>query len=375
MMFKFFVSLFVLVLSASLYAQSNLSVTGKDLADEITIVIDQIINDENAYEKLENKINHLDEKINKNQKALNEMNGKKAILENELMIITENQKKIESNLLTLTVKKYSKSIAIKRTEKKSPKSIIDNEVHLILRKSIKNEVVNYNKNSANLKENISSKLNLITELTNVKKEQEILISSYLKLQSKQIEMIKELRKKHSYYISKLEELNKSGSKELSKSYSKRPLKYGSINKINSQNETIKNLNEKKSLLNNLKTVSPLSDYTIISKYGKYYDEEFKSELFHKSISLKPKKAKMKVHNMLEGKIHLLKKDTDYSKNIIIVKHSNNLKSIYSNLDLISSNIFKGKRIVQGTVLGHVNDKLILEVTYNNKYINPEKLLK
>ena len=368
MMFKFFVSLFVLVLSASLYAQSNPSVTGKDLADEITIVIDQIINDENAYEKLENKINLLDEKINKNQKALNEMNGKKAILENELMIISENQKKIESNLLTLTVKKYSKSIAIKRTEKKSPKSIIDNEVHLILRKSIKNEVVNYNKNSANLKENISSKLNLITELTNVKKEQEILISSYLKLQSKQIEMIKELRKKHSYYISKLEELNKSGSKELSKSYSKRPLKYGSMNKVDSQNE-------KKSLLNNLKTVSPLSDYTIISKFGKYYDEEFKSELFHKSISLKPKKAKMKVHNMLEGKIHLIKKDTDYSKNIVIVKHSNNLQSIYSNLDLISSNIFKGKRIVQGTVLGQINDKLILEVTHNNKYINPEKLLK
>lgn len=367
MIFRLFLSLSILGLWASLHAKSGSSVLN-ELADEVSIVIEQIINIDEEHKKTEKKILLLNDKINKNQIVLDDMIEKKNILENDFANLLQRQKDIETSILSLTLKKYSKSIAIKYTNKKSSKSIIDNEVHRILRNSIKKEVLLYEENSILLKDKIALKLNLITELNDFKYKQKQLISSHRTLKRKQENSIKELRKKHEYYVTKLEEMNKIGTQ-------------GTENRIKSFKDTdiqkiiSKGRNKAKLIYEKMNAIAPLSKYTITSKFGEYYDEAFHSELFNKSISLKPKKSKMIVQSMLKGKVLVIKKDTDYSKNIVVVQHSNNLHIIYANIDTLSSNIFIGKEVSKGTRLGHVTDHLILEVTHNNKYINPEKLFK
>jgi murein DD-endopeptidase MepM/ murein hydrolase activator NlpD len=60
--------------------------------------------------------------------------------------------------------------------------------------------------------------------------------------------------------------------------------------------------------------------------------------------------------------------------VVIVKHDNNLYTIYANMDRLSPFIKKGKRIKKGYIIGRVNNKLIFEVTKNSAHIDPLDLI-
>ncbi|MEA3384185.1 MAG: peptidoglycan DD-metalloendopeptidase family protein [Campylobacterota bacterium] len=124
-----------------------------------------------------------------------------------------------------------------------------------------------------------------------------------------------------------------------------------------------------------KTIAPLKSYTITKKFGKYYDEVYKMELFNESVSLKTKKANAKVLSVFKGQIVYAKQNSGLLENVVIVKHKNNLHTIYSHLDKISPTLSVGKWIPKGYVVGRVNDTLLFQATKDSKYIDPEKLFK
>ncbi len=389
-MFKFLTLTFILGFSLMLNAQNISSNKERDLANEVKVVIKQILKDERAYRKLDKLILKSNDKITKNQTLLDDMNEKKNLLEEELSDLQKEQKAVESNIITLTVKRYSKSMAIKYANKKSSKSIVDNEVYVILHNSIKKEVGKYNKISKVLTGKISSKIALIRKLNIFKKEQEKLILSNQKLKNTQEKNIKSLRKEHRFYVSKLEEMNKDQEKMKDILSDLSLVKSGKKNK----NSKVKNISpsgqEFESAVNDIsknstsvvalgykgkKTIAPFKRYEITSKFGKYYDKVYKAELFSKSVSLKTKSKNTRVRSMLDGKIFFIRKDAGRLKNIVIVEHDNGLNTIYSNLNTISSKIFTGKKVLKGSTLGRVDNTLILQATKNNRYINPEKLFK
>ena len=125
----------------------------------------------------------------------------------------------------------------------------------------------------------------------------------------------------------------------------------------------------------VKTIAPLKSYTITKKFGKYYDEVYKMKLFNESVSLKTKKPNAKVFSVFKGQIVYAKQNSGLLENVVIVKHKNNLHTIYSHLDKISPTLKVGKWIRKGYVVGRVNDTLLFQATKNSKYINPVKLFK
>jgi len=123
-----------------------------------------------------------------------------------------------------------------------------------------------------------------------------------------------------------------------------------------------------------KTIAPLDSYTITKKYGTYTDPIYGIKIFNESISLKPKKPNAKVKTVFNGKVVYADK-TAVLNNIVIVKHSGGLHTIYANLSQISPNIRKGKKIKKGYTIGRVKDELIFEVTKKSYHINPIRLFK
>jgi len=124
-----------------------------------------------------------------------------------------------------------------------------------------------------------------------------------------------------------------------------------------------------------KTIAPLKSYTVVKKFGKYYDDVYKMELFNESVSLKTKIPNAKVLSVFKGQIVYAKENSGLLAKVVIVKHSNGLHTIYSHLDKISPTLKVGNWIPKGYVVGRVNDTLEFQATKDSKYINPMRLIK
>jgi len=377
-MYKFFVLTFFYLLGFTVLVNAN----EREIANEVKRVITQILKDEKNYNELNKTILKSNEKINKKQILLDEIQQKKYILENELNNLKTEQKNVESNIVSLTVKKYSKSIAIKYAKEKSEKSIFDNEVYTILHSSINKEVSKYNEISIVLQNKISLDSKLIAKLNAAKKEYEKLLLVNKKQKRDQKRNLNLLRGKHKFYINKLEKMNKEKSKNLLNDISS--IENPKVkDHISQNNEFLSAANDIKNKFNTIlqykqneeKTIAPLKIYTIVEKFGIYYDSTSKVELFNKSISLQSAKRNAQVSSIFNGEISLIKKNDGRFKNIVIVKYDDGLNGIYSNLDEVSSQIFVGMKIKKGFNLGVVDNILIFQATKNNKYIDPEKLFK
>ncbi len=123
-----------------------------------------------------------------------------------------------------------------------------------------------------------------------------------------------------------------------------------------------------------KTIAPLSEYTLIKKFGPYTDPIYDIKTFNESVSLKPKTRNAKVKSVLNGKV-ILAKETPLLDNVVIIEHANGMHTIYAYLTQIAPTITKGKRLKKGSVIGRVNKELMFEVTQQNYHIDPMQLIR
>jgi len=391
-MFRLILLTFIYIIGVSsvINAKSIDYGTQQDIAKNIKAVVLQIIKDEKSYNKLDFLIKQSNEEINLNKSKLFKVRSKRESLEEDLAQFQKQKETIQSNVIKLTTKRYSMSMAIKYANKESINSVVDKEVYTVVFNSIKKEVAKLNKISEELDSKISKNLELTSELDEFIEEQQSILIENKKLKDKQALNIKSLKKKHILYIAHLQEMMKDQKKmktilnhlDIVKGSKKtRSGKSGNVTPSSKEFKSeIKDISKDSRGVNvsgysGKKTIAPLHSYTITKKFGKYYDEIYKAELFSKSISLKTKRVNSDVKSMFKGKIAFIKKNAGRLKNIVIVKHSNGLHTIYSNLDKISSKIKVGKRVSKGYILGKVNDILLLQVTKNNRYINPTKLFR
>jgi len=123
-----------------------------------------------------------------------------------------------------------------------------------------------------------------------------------------------------------------------------------------------------------RTIAPLKSYSVTQKFGNYTDPIYKIKIFNESVILRAHKQNAKVQNVLDGNVIYAEK-TPVLDNVVIVKHKNNLHTIYAHLSKIAPTIRVGKRVKKGYVLGRVHQELTFEVTQDTKHINPLKLIK
>ena len=123
-----------------------------------------------------------------------------------------------------------------------------------------------------------------------------------------------------------------------------------------------------------KTIAPLSEYTLLKKFGPYTDPIYDIKTFNESVSLKPGSRNAKVKSVLNGKV-ILAKETPLLDHVIIIEHANGMHTIYAYLTQIAPTVKKGTRLKKGSVIGRVNKELMFEVTQQNYHIDPMQLIR
>lgn len=122
-----------------------------------------------------------------------------------------------------------------------------------------------------------------------------------------------------------------------------------------------------------KTIAPLDKYKIDRKFGPYYDPIYNLQTFSESVTFIPLENAAKVKSVLDGEV-IFAKEVPLLKKVVVIKHNNNLHTIYAQLDEITQNISVGKKVARGFVIGSVNSKLMLEVTQKNLHLDPLELI-
>lgn len=358
-------------------------------------------------------------------------------LKNKSKTLHKNKIKIEKNAIDFVIEKYALSMGIEQAHKEKIKDVIDKEVYKLIFDDVKDEILNLNIDYLKVNNTIRNNEKKINKYTIFINKQNAIKNKFKNLEVIQAKTLEKLKKRHKSYqgylkklidkqnnitnllgdlnilkkkeikaeerrikkakaIAKKKEIARKKrvlkekkererllKKELSK---KEPIKTKSIKftkrkkldkainvevkKIGSSIEGIKISNYK-----GKKTIAPLKSYTITKKFGKYYDKVYKMELFNEAASLKTKKPNAKVFCVFKGQIVYAKQNSALLANVVIVKHKNNLHTIYSHLDKISPTLKVGKWIPKGYVVGRVNDTLEFQATKNSKYIDPMKLVK
>ena len=122
-----------------------------------------------------------------------------------------------------------------------------------------------------------------------------------------------------------------------------------------------------------KTIAPLAQYSIDTKYGPYFDPVYKMRVFNEFITLSVK-SRSPVLAVLDGKV-VFAKNTPVLKKVVIIEHKNGIHTIYSYLDEIPRNISVNSTIKKGATIAYVAEKLHFEVTQKDKHIDPLQLIK
>lgn len=340
--------------------------------------------------------------------------------------------KMEQDVVDFVVEKYSMSMAVEQIDKKNINDILNKEVYTLAFDNTKEEITNLNISYLKVNNSIRDNEKKIKKLNKYIDEQKKIKKKYQNLEVLQEKTLESLKGKHKTYQSNLKRLiskqNKitdllgnlnilkkkeikaeekriRKAKELAKkkeyeqkrkekqlAEAKRRLlsketKEKKQLKIKKRANLDKDINiEVKKIGSSAKgvkiskyygstTISPLKSYTVTKRFGKYYDSVYKMELFNESVALQTKTPNAKVYSVFKGQVVYAKQNSGLLENVVIVKHKNNLHTIYSHLDQISPTLKAGKWIPKGYVVGRVNDTLEFQATKNSKYIDPLKLIK
>ena len=391
---------------------------------KIQSIADQIRDQNEELKKLEKEINLVTKDIVQHKELLEDSKKNLTTLSVKSEILQNQKKDYEEELINTIIEDYSSAVAMRLANKNSVQELTDSEVYEILAAEAKDKMLKIDNQYIKISQDKTAnereirKLNVYIEKREKKKK---ILNYLLNKHSKSLasienkhklyqEELKNIIKKQNSLTNLLSTLNILKEKEL-KAEEKRKRdrlialkrkrerqkeiqalkdKNKPSNKIEKTQESVqKNFAEdidldvrilgsstkgvKISRYRGSKTIAPLKSYTILKKFGKYYDPVYKIKLFNESILLKSNSKNAKVYSVLDGKVIYSKQDSGMLENVVIIQHKNGLHTIYSHLDEISPTLKVGKWVKKGYVVGRVDENLTFQAIINNSYVNPENL--
>lgn len=358
---------------------------------------------------LEQNILKVNKDISQHKEMLLISQNKLHNLEKTSTKLKKQKESSQEQIVNVIIENFSSSLAIKLANENSLNELIDSEIYNLLSKNSKDSLLRINNKYMNLSHNKEVNEKDINK-----------ISTYIKKREKTKNILNALKKKHTYALKSLEnkhvayqkalktvihkqksiqnllqklnivqksELKKQKSAKLKERKRLAALKKQASKQKSTSSKTLRKRQAQKidldvrilgsstkgvkiSKYRGAKTISPLKSFTIIKKFGKYYDPVYKIKLFNESLVMKSKTRKSKVYSILNGKIVYAKKNAGILDNVVIVQHKNGLHTIYSHLDQISPTLKVGKWIKKGYVVGRVDDTLTFQATKNSAHVNP-----
>jgi len=388
--------------------------------------------EENSYKNVVKILESTNNKLLLNKIRLSSSLDKVKVLNDKANKLQEQKVKVEKDVIDFVIEKYAMSMGVDQINKNSINDILNKEVYTLVFENTKDEILNLNISYLKVNNSIRENEKKIKQLNTFIEEQNEIKKRYVSLEQVQEKTLESLKRKHSQYQKNLktliekqnqitdllgsldilkkkeikaEELRIKKAKELARKKelerkrkeqqaveAKRKLasptpqktKTMQIKKRDQLDEAIDvEVRKLGSSAKGVKiskyrggtTIAPLKSYEVTKKFGKYYDDVYKMELFNESVSLKTKIPNAKVFSVFKGQVVYAKQNSGLLENVVIVKHANNLHTIYSHLDQISPTLKAGKWIPKGYVVGRINDTLAFQATKNSKYIDPLKLIK
>lgn len=141
---------------------------------------------------------------------------------------------------------------------------------------------------------------------------------------------------------------------------------------NSKNEHIisAHIQDKNTIGNYIggQTITPLTSAIMIRPFGVHTDLVYHIKVFHNSIILKPTKD-TDVRAVFDGKVLFAGKKNGFGY-VVILEHTNQLRTIYIGLEHINSTIRKGVLVKEASKIGEVSHELNFQVVQDSKYIDP-----
>jgi murein DD-endopeptidase MepM/ murein hydrolase activator NlpD len=320
-------------------------------------ILKKIIQEEKNYNKIIRKLKDIKENINSNKVSLDSSKEKLNDLNNKADELNKRKDIIEKDIVDLVSKRYAITSAIKQESKTTEKSAINRELYKVILKSSKNQITKLNSNYISVARKIAQN-----------KQKTANLDKNIKKLKQQEDKLTEDEKKQKKLLAALKKKRKENSKRSINSdyYKDKKAKRTSKKQVPSTKKTNDSY---------VKGNAPLKDYTISRGFGAYFDEEQQMELFNDSLYLSSNTKNAKVYNILEGKVVYVKKNSNILGNVVIIKHKNNIYTIYSHLNQIYSSIKTNRNIKAGKVIGRINRVLKLKATKNTTYIDPMELIK
>lgn len=388
--------------------------------------------EEKAYENVVSILESTNTKLLLNKMKLSSAISNVKNLTAKSEQLQKMKEKMEKDVIDFVVEKYSMSMGVEQINKKSINDIVNKQLYMLVFDNSREEIINLNIKYLKVNSSIRENEKKIANLNEYIKEQNDIKIRYIELEKVQERTLESLKRKHKIYQTNLkklitkqnkitdllgslnilkkkeikaEELRIKKEKELARKKELERIKKAKAAEIDRKRELAKNQKNTKEIKIKKRddfdkeidlevrkigssakgvkiskyygstTISPLKSYTITKRFGKYYDPVYKMELFNESVALKTKIPNSKVFSVFKGQVVYAKQNSGLLENVVIVKHKNNLHTIYSHLDQISPTLKAGKWIPKGYVVGRVSDTLEFQATKNSKYIDPLKLIK
>jgi murein DD-endopeptidase MepM/ murein hydrolase activator NlpD len=379
----------------------------KNVNSDIATLSNKIKTQKQSIQNIQNKLKNISDVLKLNNHKLKESTEKIAILKEKIGGEEKIKEDIESQIALLISEQYTMSLGLEQANIKTEKSLIDKQVYILIFKNTRDKILMFNEKYQKIIEKINKNKKTALLLSSFIQKQKNLQSKYKNMEKKQKSSIASLANTKKTYVKSLKEVIQDQHKLMSiivqLSSTKQKLLNGetvedesvSTNKDldennSSQNKTVDaNTSLKSKLLRlsielkklkvgkykNVKTIAPLKSYDVVGRFGKYYDDVYKIELFNKNVSLKPLDNNTKVVSVLNGQVAFFKRNFKNSKHIIVVKYDDNLYIAYSHLDDISSGIKIGKKVSKGEVIGRADEILNVQATQYDTYINPLQIFK
>ncbi|MBF7043023.1 peptidoglycan DD-metalloendopeptidase family protein [Campylobacter volucris] len=359
----------------------------KQLSKKLEDLASEILDNEKNLKKIASEINTLSNKTSKLESSVKIQIKALEQLNNQNKDLLKNKNTIESKLIDLIAKDFAYDLAIPQNYIESEDSIIALEVVSNLDKIFNEEFRKISKDYEDVTKKIEEKQNQIST-----------ININLKEYKKQIDELKNLRKKQEMEIAK----QKTDKEIYTRKLSSLQEQQQELRKTLSQLKIIKEKEDEKKIAQKQeknkpkdtskqqagtsfqtssvkrysgeKTIAPLESYSVKQKFGNYVDPIYNIKIYNENVVLKSTTPDAAVKNVLDGKV-VFAKSTPTLKKVVIVENKDGIHTIYAHLDKIAPGVKVGRNIKKGYIIGRVESDLTFEVTQKNYHINPLEMIR
>lgn len=368
----------------------------KKMDKELSLVAKRIANAKKEQTTLTQGINELSQKIKENEIASKALLKEDKEYSNKLNQVKRTVTKKQKKFLDLVAKNFSLALALEEIKRPTKESVMMREAYKIYETKNKQEIKMLEKDMETLKSKIKKiqvKKQIIQqtilkhknerqEYVSKKKKQDILVKNLARdkaIYKKRFNKIKASRKKLERKLASLNIIKHDRKKEKEKKRraEKRAIALAKASRKNSvkKEAPIVLSTPEQASYQGRKTISPLRGARLIKQFGSYIDPVYKFKIFNKSITLKAPHVNAKVRSVLAGKVVFAENSGGMLGKVVIIEHANKIHTIYAKLSRLAPGIHVGKRVRASTIIGKVDSTLMLEVTKNNKHMNPLKLIR